>query len=91
MPLGLMPEMDYPEQEVTVAAQDAILFYTDGLVEAHDTDGEMFSFPRLQQLIKGRVHQNAFIEFLLNELQAFTGPDWDQEDDITLILLRKTG
>jgi hypothetical protein len=49
----------------------------------------MFSFPRLQNLLKDHSHADGHIEFLLNELQDFTGEDWDQEDDITLVILRK--
>jgi len=46
MPLGLMSGMNYEEKEVTVQATESILFYSDGLGEAHDPKGEMFGFPR---------------------------------------------
>jgi serine phosphatase RsbU (regulator of sigma subunit) len=36
MPLGLMPEQEYEEQEAVVSAGDSILFYSDGLIEAHN-------------------------------------------------------
>src|SRR5579859_1380594 len=42
MPLGLMPEMFYEEKEITLAAGDSVLFYSDGLVEAHNSRREMF-------------------------------------------------
>lgn len=89
MPLGLMPEQSYAEQEVTIDKNDLLLFYTDGLVEAHDMENEMFGFPRLQQLMKDHSHSVDLIEFLLRELQDFTGAVWEQEDDITLVVLRK--
>ena len=47
MPLGLMPGMSYEEKEIMLEAGEAALFYSDGLVEAHDPKGEMFGFPRL--------------------------------------------
>jgi predicted ester cyclase len=47
MPLGLMPQMSYEEREMVLDAGDAAFFYSDGLVEAHDPEGEMFGFPRL--------------------------------------------
>src|SRR5919107_1973084 len=50
MPLGLMPKMSYEEKETVLDAGEAALFYSDGLVEAHDPEGEMFGFPRLQAL-----------------------------------------
>src|SRR5215210_7017643 len=52
MPLGLMPGMLYEEDETSLVAGDNLLFYSDGLVEAHDPKGEMFGFPRLQGLIE---------------------------------------
>jgi serine phosphatase RsbU (regulator of sigma subunit) len=46
MPLGLMPGMGYEEGEISLAEGNCVLFYSDGLVEAHDPKGEMFGFPR---------------------------------------------
>ena len=45
MPLGLMPGMSYEEKETILEAGEGVLFYSDGLVEAHDPKGEMFGFP----------------------------------------------
>jgi len=66
------------------------LFYTDGLVEAHNNDRKMFGAPRLQHLLKSQLHTGGLNKFLLDELQSFTGEDWEQEDDITLVMVRKT-
>ena len=63
---------------------------SDGLVEAHNTKREMFSFGRLQNLVAEHAGGAALIEFLLGELAAFTGPGWEQEDDVTLIIARRT-
>ncbi len=51
MPLGLMPGMGYEEKEIVLERDDSALLYSDGLVEAHDPQGEMFGFPRLRALI----------------------------------------
>ena len=51
MPLGLMPGMEYEEKEIVLGAGEAALFYSDGLVEAHNRQGEMFGFPRLRSLV----------------------------------------
>src|SRR5919199_1746884 len=48
MPLGLLPGMGYEEKEIVLERGDSVLFYSDGLVEAHDPQREMFGFPRLQ-------------------------------------------
>src|SRR5918998_5815730 len=51
MPLGLMPGMAYEEKEAVLEIGDSTLFYSDGLVEAHDPKGEMFGFPWLRRLV----------------------------------------
>jgi serine phosphatase RsbU (regulator of sigma subunit) len=51
MPLGLMPGMSYKEKESVLVPGEGVLFYTDGLVEAHAPNGEMVGFPRLRALI----------------------------------------
>jgi serine phosphatase RsbU (regulator of sigma subunit)/predicted ester cyclase len=90
MPLGLMPGMDYEEKEIAVDAGVAALFYTDGLVEAHDARGEMFGFPRLRALVADHGKERSLGNFLLEELYSFVEEDWEQEDDITLLTLRRS-
>ena len=51
MPLGLMPGMEYEEKEAMLAPGESVLLHSDGLVEAHDPDREMFGFPRLKQTV----------------------------------------
>jgi serine phosphatase RsbU (regulator of sigma subunit) len=89
MPLGLMPGMQYEEKETTLANGEYVLLYSDGLVEAHAPDGEMFGFPRLQELLGTQTESAGLKGFLLDQLAAFTGPDWEQEDDVTLVTLQK--
>ena len=87
MPLGLMPASSYEEKEIVLDAGESILFYSDGLVEAHDPEGQMFSFPRLRALVAEHTEEGALGEYLLEELYSFVGEGWEQEDDITLITL----
>ncbi len=89
MPLGLMPGMRYEEQEVMLDQNENILFYTDGLVEAHNPGREMFGFPRLKSLLAEHTNESSLIDLLLNELKCFTGDEWEQEDDITLLTVLK--
>ncbi len=89
MPLGLMPGMSYEEKETILEAGESALFYSDGLVEAHDPEGEMFGFPRLRALIAEHAEEAALGEYLLEELYSFAGESWEQEDDITLLTLKR--
>jgi serine phosphatase RsbU (regulator of sigma subunit)/predicted ester cyclase len=91
MPLGLMPQMGYEQKEIALQSGDSVLFYSDGLVEAHDPNGEMFSFPRLRRLIAEHDgEEGSLVEFLMEELYSFVGDDWEQEDDITLLTLERS-
>ena len=90
MPLGLMPGMSYEEGEVSLEEGGCVLFYSDGLVEAHNPQGEMFSFPRLRALIAEHGEERSLGEFLMKELYSFVGEGWQQEDDITLLTLRRS-
>ena len=91
MPLGLMSGMSYEEGEASLRQEDGVLFYSDGLVEAHNPKGEMFGFPRLRALVTehGDEEERSLGDFLMEELYSFVGEGWEQEDDITLLTLRR--
>jgi serine phosphatase RsbU (regulator of sigma subunit)/anti-sigma regulatory factor (Ser/Thr protein kinase) len=91
MPLGLLPGMSYEEKETVLAPGDSVLFYSDGLVEAHSTGGEMLGFPRLRELMGVHPGGAGLIDFMLGHLATFTGPGWEQEDDVTLVTLQRAG
>ena len=89
MPLGLMPGMAYEENALTLAPGDSILFHSDGLVEAHSPSGEMFGFPRLAAFVASHEGGKPLIDAVLDQLGEFTGPGWEQEDDVTLVTVRR--
>src|SRR5215218_8045319 len=90
MPLGLMLGMVYEEVEVSLREGKSVLFYSDGLVEAHDPKGEMFGFPRLRALVAEHGEERELGEVLMEELYSFVGEGWEQEDDITLLTLLRS-
>ncbi len=63
-----------------------ILLYSDGLVEAHDSKGEMFGFPRLRALIAEHGENRLLGVLLLDELNSFVAEGWEDED-VTLLTL----
>ena len=87
MPLGLMPGMRYEEMETVINTGEQLLLYSDGLAEAHDPHREMYGFPRVRGSMLSRPSEKPLIPHLLDELGRFTGPDWIQEDDVTLVTL----
>jgi len=90
MPLGLMPGMQYEEKEASLHPGETVLFFSDGLPEAHNARKEMFGFPRLKELMRGTPADDNLIDYLLSELESFTGPNWEQEDDVTFVTLKCT-
>jgi serine phosphatase RsbU (regulator of sigma subunit)/anti-sigma regulatory factor (Ser/Thr protein kinase) len=90
MPLGLMPGMRYEEKETTLEPGDSVLLHSDGVVESHAPDRDMFGFPRLKETVGASPGGQELIDRVLSELAAFTGPDAEQEDDITMVTLQRS-
>ena len=91
MPLGLMPGMPYEEKESVLVPGEGVVFCTDGLIEAHSPQGEMFGTPRLRGLLSERPEAGRDLSaYLMEELGRFTGEEWEQEDDITLLTLERS-
>jgi serine phosphatase RsbU (regulator of sigma subunit) len=90
MPLGLMPGMRYEQKEAILAPGETLLLFTDGLVEGHNLNREMFGIPRVKQAFQMHVGDgDDLIPALLQELTSFTGPHWQQEDDATIVVMRR--
>ncbi|MFN2595321.1 MAG: SpoIIE family protein phosphatase [Actinomycetota bacterium] len=90
MPLGLMPGMSYEEVEAVLDPSEVMLLHSDGLAEAHDSSGNMFGFGRMHELMAQRESADDIIDLLLAELDRFSGPSHEQEDDITLVALQRS-
>jgi serine phosphatase RsbU (regulator of sigma subunit) len=89
-PLGMLSGVSYVEEETSLEPGECIIFYSDGLIEAHNAERELFGFPRLQQLMAEKLDDGeSLINRLLSELKAFTGAQWEQEDDITLVGVKR--
>lgn len=89
MPLGLLPGMPYEEKEIVLRPGDTLLLYSDGLVEAHNSRREMLGFPKLRGLVEEHRGGATLIPFLMEQLAAFTGAGWEQEDDVTLLTVQR--
>jgi serine phosphatase RsbU (regulator of sigma subunit) len=88
MPLPLMLGMSFEQKEMVLEADKIALFYSDGLVEAHNPYDEIFGFRRLRTLVAEHGEEASLGSVLQEELHSFTGEGWEQEDDITLLTLR---
>ena len=89
MPLGLIAGSRYEEREATLDPHACVLLYSDGLVEAHDSKREMFGNDRAAAVLAQAGDASSVIDRLLGELDGYTDPDAEPEDDITLVVLRR--
>lgn len=89
MPLGLMEGMSYEEASGRLESGQTLLLHSDGIAEAHDPEREMFGFPRLKE-VAAATDGERMIDEVLSALAAFTGPSWEQEDDITMLTLTRS-
>jgi serine phosphatase RsbU (regulator of sigma subunit)/anti-sigma regulatory factor (Ser/Thr protein kinase) len=89
MPLGLMPGMEYEERVMQLSNCDSLLLYSDGFSEAHNPQGEMFGTPRIRTLLADIPGDDTLIEYLFQELKRYTGPEWEQEDDVTFVTIER--
>jgi serine phosphatase RsbU (regulator of sigma subunit) len=89
MPLGLLPGSTYGENQARLAVGDTLISFSDGLVEAHNPEGQMYSVTRIQQVLASPGGEAETIPRLLASLREFTAPAQEQEDDVTLVAIHR--
>ncbi|NJN16637.1 MAG: GAF domain-containing protein [Oscillochloris sp.] len=91
LPLGMSAEFTYGQLELPLAPGDTLIFYTDGIVEAHDQFGHLFGFERLEKLLCmwGHLEPPALIDRVLAEVHAFA-EGMPAHDDMTIVVVRVT-
>jgi phosphoserine phosphatase RsbU/P len=91
LPLGIDPNTAYLSTEITLAAGDLLLIYSDGLIEAVNQREEDFGEQRVIDLLKTAPRESAeqTLQRLLSSVRAFTGQR-RQYDDLTAFVVRGT-
>src|SRR4051794_3003165 len=89
MPLGLMPGMAYEEKSLDFRPGDSLLLHSDGIVEAHDPTRQMFGFDKLKAAVARHPGGTEVIRRVLEDVREHTGPDAEQEDDITMVTVQR--
>jgi phosphoserine phosphatase RsbU/P len=79
------------EKQIPLHTGDVLVFYTDGITEAMNTDSDLFGDSRLSRLVEehGHLDSGELRERILREIEAFVGTA-DQHDDMTMILIKVT-
>jgi PAS domain S-box-containing protein len=90
--IGAMPELTYKQDSDTLGKNDAILLYTDGVTEALDIEDQLYSDPKLVELLLAQEYKTPkeMVEVVAEDVKAFQG-DAEQADDITILALQYFG
>jgi sigma-B regulation protein RsbU (phosphoserine phosphatase) len=88
LPLGISEDETYEDTVQQLQTGDQLVFYTDGITEAVDADGNQFGTDRLDAVLRQcPLHANQIITSVLDALKGFTG-DQPAEDDRTLLVAK---
>ena len=87
MVLGIFPDSAYAQAALHLASGDRLVFYTDGITEARNEEGDEYGEERLTEAVLGSrtLSPEAMKDSLLADVNAFTGGRF--EDDATLIVV----
>jgi len=91
VPLGVMDDMEYdPGEKVQLCAGDLLLFGTDGIWEAANSEDEAFGRERLIASARKHMHEptDKLIQGIVSDLEDFLGKE-PVHDDLTLVVVRK--
>jgi phosphoserine phosphatase RsbU/P len=92
MLIGLEPDNQYEESQTQLESGDVILYYTDGLTDAADRNGQRFDEENLRRSFVAACgkyqHSQAIADDIFQEIRAFTGTEQEQSDDMTAVILR---
>ena len=89
--LGIMPELEFDQNCVTLFPGDTVICYTDGVTEAMDGDGEQFGIERLRQTFLETPPLDAHdaVQKIFDAVSEFAGGTV-QSDDITCLTLSRS-
>ena len=89
--LAVLPGADYEQRSITIAPGDSVIFYTDGVTEAVNVDGEEFGMERLSAVFAGAGAPDcqSATQAVLDAVKDFAG-EAPQFDDITCLVLHRS-
>jgi sigma-B regulation protein RsbU (phosphoserine phosphatase) len=88
--LGVLENMEYPTESVSLETGDALVLYTDGITEASNAGDEMFGIERLGEVVEayGEESSEELAEAIMDAASQFAYQGW--QDDVTLMALKRT-
>ena len=90
LPVGVMPDWNFTEQETRMAPGSILFLYTDGLTEAENAQHELFGDQRVTDVITAfEGSPQKLIETMTDAVRQFVG-DTEQSDDLTMLAIKYT-
>ena len=90
LPVGVMPDWNFTEQETEMAPDRILFLYTDGLTEAENAQQELFGEQRVTDIVKAfKGSPQELIETMADAVRQFVG-NTEQSDDLTMLTIRYT-
>ena len=88
-PLGLFSVSAYEEFTLSTSPGDAIIFFSDGIVDAQNAAGDMFGNQRLMELVKENIDRPAveMADIIMQQVGVFQG-GVERFDDETVVILK---
>jgi len=86
--IGAMEGMTYGETQLFLKKNDIVFSYTDGVTESHNKKAELYSDPRLEELLENGEYDSSktLTKLIIKSVKEFEG-DADQFDDITVMAI----
>jgi phosphoserine phosphatase RsbU/P len=90
--IGLSVDSEYEETQIQLYQGDTIIYYTDGFTDAANQDGERFNEENLiytfHTACQQQLNSQDTLDFIITTLQAFTGNNRANGDDMTMVVLK---
>lgn len=89
LPLGIEEDSEYEVSSIALDSKDALLFYTDGIVEAFDAGGEQYGEERLKRQLRdhGASNPESVCTHVTTDLKAHC-KEHPRVDDLTLLVVK---
>ena len=88
-PLGMFPNVKYEEFSLSTQPGDSLIFFSDGITDAQNMNGDMFGDDRLKFVVKKNAQKSAskIADAILSEVAKFQG-ERERFDDETVVVLK---
>jgi sigma-B regulation protein RsbU (phosphoserine phosphatase) len=85
-------DSQYEDSEVQLTPGDVLLYYTDGLTDAVNNNGDRFDEANLKRVFREACEQRstaqAILDYIFDRVQKFIGSGNNHQDDMTLVIMR---